>query len=85
LAEPVHDEFLGVEPHRLAWTTLSQAGVIQHGDSLWIEAEEVEPPAVRPITFQAIKESAAAIVQQTLTKVLAIATQDQVLTSKGNL
>jgi hypothetical protein len=45
----------------------------------------VEPPAVRPITFQAIKESAAAIVQQTLTKVLAIATQDQVLTSKGNL
>ena len=45
------------------------------GNGRWIEAEEVKPPAVRPITFEAIEEGTMAVVQQALAEVLAIAAE----------
>jgi hypothetical protein len=75
LAEPPVNEFLRIERHRLTGAALSQPCVTQHGDGRWIEAEKMQPPAVWPVTLQAIEESAVAIVQQTLTEVLPIAAQ----------
>jgi hypothetical protein len=36
---------------------------MQHGYCGWVEAEEVEPPAIRSITFDPIEEGAVPVVQ----------------------
>jgi hypothetical protein len=42
--------------HRLTWAKLSYSSGMQHGH-YGVEAEEVEPPAIRSITFDQIDEA----------------------------
>ena len=63
LAEPPRDELRWVEGHWVTRNALSQTGVMQHGNGRWIETEEVQPPAIWPITFEAIEEGTMTIVQ----------------------
>ena len=80
LAEPKHDEFLGVEMHRLTWANLSYSSGMQHGHCGWIEAEEVEPPSIWPTTLDPIEEGAMTVVQQALPEEVAMAVRDEALT-----
>jgi len=63
LAEPPGNEFLRIERHRLTGAALSQPSVMQHGNSRSIEAEKVQPPAIRPAAFEPIEEGAMAVLQ----------------------
>ena len=45
-----------------------------------VEAEEVEPPAIRPTTFDPIKEGAMTVVQQALPEEVAMTIRDEALT-----
>ena len=80
LAEPTDDEFLGVEMHRLTWTNLSYSSGMQHGYCGWVEAEEVEPPAIRSIAFDPIEKRAMTVVQQALPEEVAMTIRDEALT-----
>ena len=79
LTEPTDDEFLGVEMHRLTWANLSYSSGMQHGHC-GVEAEEVEPPSVWPITLDPIKEGAMTVVQQALPEEVAMTVRDEALT-----
>ena len=46
LAEPVHDELLGIERHGIARTAHSHPNVVQYADGRPIAAEEVQPPSI---------------------------------------
>ena len=63
LAKPPHDEVLWVEGRRLSGAAFSQIAVPQDSNGRWIEAEEVEPPAIRPIALYLIKEGGMSVVQ----------------------
>ena len=80
LAEPLDDEFLGVEMHRLTWTNLSHPGGAQHGHC-GVEAEEVDPPSARPTALDTIKESAmTGFFQQAVPEKVAMEVRNEALT-----
>ena len=80
MTEPTDDEFLGVEMHRLTWANLSYSSGMQHGYCGWVEAEEVEPPSIRPITLDPIEEGAMTVIQQALPEEVAMTVCDEALT-----
>jgi hypothetical protein len=79
LAEATDDEFLCVEMHRLTLANLSYASGMQHGH-YGVEAEEVDAPAVWPITLNPIKKGAMAVIQQMLSEEAAMTVRDEALT-----
>jgi hypothetical protein len=62
LAESHHDEFLGIEMHRLTWANRSYSSGMQHGH-YGVEAEEMQSPSVWPTTLDPIKEGAMTVFQ----------------------
>ena len=66
--------------HRLTWDNLSHSSGTQHGYCGWVEAEEVEPPAIRSITFGPIEEGAMTVVQQALPEEVAMTVREEALT-----
>ena len=77
LTKPMHNELLGIEYHGLARTTLPDADVVQYGDSRRIETEEVQPPSGWSTALRSVEECAMTVLQQSMLKVLAMATHDE--------
>ena len=82
LAEPVHDELLGIECHGIARATLPHTDVVQYADGLRIEAEEVQPPSIWSTALDPVEEGAMALFQQSILEVLTMAFHDEVFACK---
>jgi hypothetical protein len=83
LAEPLDDEFLGIEIHGIAWANLSYSSGMQHVHC-GVEAEEVEPQAIWSATLDTIKEGAMAVLQQMLSEEMTMAVRDEALALQDN-
>jgi hypothetical protein len=79
LAEPLDDEFLGIEIHGIAWANLSYSSGTQHVHC-GVEAEEVEPPAIWSATLDTIKEGTVTIIQQVLSEKMTMTIRDEPIT-----
>ena len=73
----MHDELLGIECRCLARTALPDADVVQYADSRRIETEEMQPPSVWSTALRSVEECAMTLLQQSMLKVLAMATHDE--------